>query len=771
MSSNSSCSLLILLSLLLIIDLTAARSCPETCGGIGIPYPFGIGVGCYLEKWYEIVCVNNSVPFLSIINKEVVSISFSDMYRRFFDVGYGLIRIKNPITSKGCSSGGQELGSLLNLTGYPFYLGDNNMLIAVGCNNTASLTNVEPSIVGCESTCSRKQQMPINDYLGVVYCNTKSRGSEFCNKISTMNDTSCNGTGCCKAGMPDRYQQIIGVEINDNNTQSRGCKVAFLTDEEYFLSNGSDPERLHANGYVTVELRWFIHTANDSFIGSLGCKSIEDFTILRRDNAKVDGVGCLCDYNSTSYATCSCSSGYEGNPYLPGECKDINECVRGIGGEQIVCPRGKCVNLQGDYRCEYTNHRPLVIGISTSFSTLIFICGIYWLYKFIRRQRRLNQKKKFFKRNGGLLLQQQLTSTEGNVDSTRVFNSRELEKATENFSFNRILGEGGQGTVYKGMLVDGRIVAVKKSKVVDEDKLEEFINEVVILSQINHRNIVKLLGCCLETDVPILVYEFIPNGNLFEHLHDDSDDYTMATWDVRLRIALDIAGALSYLHSAASSPIYHRDVKSTNIMLNEKYRAKVSDFGTSRTVTVDHTHLTTVVSGTVGYMDPEYFQSSQFTDKSDVYSFGVVLAELITGEKSVSFLRSQESRTLATYFNLAMKENRLSDIIDARIRDGCKLNQVTAAAKIARKCLNMKGRKRPSMREVSMELEKICSYPEDMLPYEYVSENEEEKEEKLVEVIESRNYVTAAAPSSQYSIATSSSSCSDVEPLFPLQTR
>ena len=220
---------------------------------------------------------------------------------------------------------------------------------------------------------------------------------------------------------------------------------------------------------------------------------------------------------------------------------------------------------------------------------------------------------------------------------TRVFSSKKLEKATENFSVNRVLGQGGQGTVYKGMLVDGRIVTVKKSKVVDEDKVEEFINEVVILSQINHRNIVKLLGCCLETEVPVLVYEFIPNGNLFEHLHESDDDYTMATWVMRLRIAVDIAGALSYLHSAASSPVYHRDIKSTNIMLDERYRAKVSDFGSSRSVTVDHTHFTTVVAGTVGYVDPEYFQSSQFTDKSDVYSFGVVLVELITGQKPVSF--------------------------------------------------------------------------------------------------------------------------------------
>ena len=413
-------------------------------------------------------------------------------------------------------------------------------------------------------------------------------------------------------------------------------------------------------------------------------------------------------------------------------------------------------------------------GFGSSFGSLILIVGIYGLYRFISKQRRLNQKKKFFKRNGGLLLQQQLTSTKGSVDKTRVFSSRELEKATEKFSTTRILGQGGQGTVYKGMLVDGRIVAVKKSKVVDEDKLEEFINEVVILSQINHRNIVKLLGCCLETDVPVLVYEFIPNGNLFEHLHDESDDHTMATWEVRLRIAIDIAGALSYLHSAASSPIYHRDVKSTNIMLDEKYRAKVSDFGTSRTVTVDHTHLTTVVSGTVGYVDPEYFQSSQFTDKSDVYSFGVVLAELITGEKSVSFLRSQENRTLATYFILSMKENRLFDIIDARIRDGCKLNQVTATANLARKCLNLKGRKRPSMREVSMELEKIRGSSVDMQLHEYGSENEEENEEQIVDAnieLQSWNNIAVTAPTSQYDVGTSTLPMSDVEPLFPFQTR
>ncbi|KAL0724415.1 hypothetical protein Bca4012_039014 [Brassica carinata] len=419
---------------------------------------------------------------------------------------------------------------------------------------------------------------------------------------------------------------------------------------------------------------------------------------------------------------------------------DKNECTE----KDLYCGEdATCVNLRGSYKCVYRNYR-LAIGICSSFGSLIFIGGIYGLYKFIKKQRRLNQKKKFFKRNGGLLLQQQLTSTEGSNEKTRVFSSRELENATENFSLTRILGQGGQGTVYKGMLVDGRIVAVKKSKVVDEDKLEEFINEVVILSQINHRNIVKLLGCCLETEVPVLVYEFIPNGNLFEHLHDESDDHTVTTWEVRLCIAIDIAGALSYLHSAVSSPVYHRDVKSTNIMLDEKYRAKVSDFGTSRTVTVDHTHLTTVVS------------------------------ELITGEKSVSFFRSQENRTLATYFLRAVKENRLFDIIDARIRDGCKQNQVNATANLARKCLNLKGRKRPSMRETSMELEKIRASSVDMQLHEHGSENEEDNKKGVVDAnigVQSRNNNTVTAPTSQYDAGTSFLSMSGNEPLFSYQTR
>lgn len=280
----------------------------------------------------------------------------------------------------------------------------------------------------------------------------------------------------------------------------------------------------------------------------------------------------------------------------------------------------------------------VTVGIGSGLGGLLLIIGTWWLWKIIKRRKKAKLKKKFFKRNGGLLLQQQLTTTEqGYVEKTKVFTAKELEKATDHYNENRILGHGGQGTVYKGMLIDGKIVAVKKSKIVDEGKLEEFINEVFILSQINHRNVVKLNGCCLETEVPLLVYDFIPNGTLFEYIHRRGNDDFSLSWEVRLRIASEVTEALAYLHSAASVPIYHRDIKSTNILLDDKYRAKVADFGTSRSATIDQTHMTTRVQGTFGYLDPEYFQSSQFTAKSDVYSFGVVLLKLLTAVRKRFF--------------------------------------------------------------------------------------------------------------------------------------
>ncbi|KAJ0253489.1 Wall-associated receptor kinase [Hirschfeldia incana] len=647
----------------------SSTSCNRTCGGISIPFPFGIGrENCYLSNW---------------LNMEVVNISLPDS-----PTPYGLVQVKGPVISLGCSSNNssQEVKKSLpdlNVTskGSPYFLTDENRLIAIGCGTKALMTDIESEILGCESKCEDRKS-----------------SEEEINSI-------CSGYKCCQARIPVDRPQAIGINIERENGTGEGCRVAFLTSKRYSPSNVTEPEQFHADGYAVVELGWYFDTSDSRFRNPFGC-----INLTRSNGSYFADDNCLCRYgyfSGMNYRNCYCGNGFTGNPYIRGGCKDIDECK-----VPQTCGEGTCENLVGMYRCvpkiTKPDKRPVVIGVLIGVLGLLFlVVGIFWLFIFIRKRRRIIHNRKFFKRNGGLLLKQQLTTTrDGNVEMSRIFSAKELKKATDNFNMNRVLGKGGQGTVYKGMLVEGSIVAVKRSKLVDEDKMQEFINEVALLSQINHRNIVKLLGCCLETEVPILVYEYIPNGDLFKRLHDASDDYNM-TWEVRLRIAVEIAGAVSYMHSASSFPIYHRDIKTTNILLDEKYRAKVSDFGTSRSITIDQTHLTTLVAGTFGYMDPEYFLSSQYTDKSDVYSFGVVLVELITGEKPLTRVRSEEGRGLAADFLEAMKENRVFDIIDIRIKNHERLDQVMAVAKLAGRCLSRKGKKRPNMKDVFIELERI----------------------------------------------------------------
>ncbi|MFS8001126.1 putative protein kinase RLK-Pelle-WAK family [Helianthus anomalus] len=198
------------------------------------------------------------------------------------------------------------------------------------------------------------------------------------------------------------------------------------------------------------------------------------------------------------------------------------------------------------------------VGISTSaIFLLIFITLLYLLHK---KRKLMTMREKLFKQNGGILLQQRISGDVGSHDQARVFTIEELKKATNNYDESRNIGKGGYGTVYQGVLSDNRLVAIKKSKLADQThaQVDQFVNEVVILSQINHRNVVKLIGCCLETEIPLFVYEFIPNGTLSEHIHNIGNSSAI-TLDIRLRIVTETAEALSYLHSAASVPIIHRE--------------------------------------------------------------------------------------------------------------------------------------------------------------------------------------------------------------------
>jgi serine/threonine protein kinase len=322
----------------------------------------------------------------------------------------------------------------------------------------------------------------------------------------------------------------------------------------------------------------------------------------------------------------------------------------------------------------------------------------------LQRRKHRKEKDEYFKQNGGLRLYDEMRSRQ--VDTILILTETEIKQATENYSDDRVLGCGGHGTVYRGILDDGKEVAIKKSKVIDDDCREEFVNEIIILSQINHRNIVKLLGCCLEVDVPMLVYEFISSGTLFEFLHEN-DQRLSAPLDLRLKIATQSAEALAYIHSSTSRTILHGDVKSLNILLDNEYNAKVSDFGASALKPMDKNDFIMLIQGTLGYLDPETFVSHHLTDKSDVYSFGVVLLELITRKRAIYIDNHNEKKSLSHTFILRFHQNELWDILDSEIVDNEVMVVLEKLADLIMQCLSPRGDERPTMKEVAERLQML----------------------------------------------------------------
>lgn len=338
-------------------------------------------------------------------------------------------------------------------------------------------------------------------------------------------------------------------------------------------------------------------------------------------------------------------------------------------------------------------HSNLVFGLTGAGIAVLVMCCLLGLYFWYNRRRRMRRKAWGSNHGLGIDLDESGSKTRLRPNTGSIwFKIKDLDKATDNFSQKNFVGRGGFGLVYKGTLQDGTKVAVKKIIESDFQGDAEFCNEVEIISNLKHRNLVPLRGCCVidgdEDDYDerngqrYLVYEYMPNGNLDDHLFPPSNgDHSLRrnalTWPQRKSVILDVAKGLAYLHYGVKPAIYHRDIKATNILLDADMRARVADFGLAKQSREGQSHLTTRVAGTHGYLAPEYALYGQLTEKSDVYSFGVVVLEIMCGRKALDLSSSGSPRAFLItdwVWSLA-KEGKIQQALDPSLwRDGESVN-------------------------------------------------------------------------------------------------
>ncbi|XP_047069305.1 putative wall-associated receptor kinase-like 16 [Lolium rigidum] len=625
----------------------ALPGCKSKCGDLDIPYPFGTTPGCY-HPGFMVTCNETYHPPKLFLDNGASPGPGPEVVE--ISLANSTVRVESWVSH--FIIGNTSHVQLAISRSSPFVLSAKaNSLVIVGCGFRVVLDIVDGT------------------------------GEPF------LPDVVCNGIGCCQPSIPVGLLSFL-INLSPLDGASRCPITPSLAPEPAFNASvhmveqewWTDGSNVYGLQQYFIDLPsypdmspFFVPAIAAWALGSFPCEEAAqrpDFGCRSKNSM------CLNSTNGADGYVCRCSDGYHGNPYMTNGCQG----GRGRLAAGII----------------------FSIGVGSGIIIFLLVLAVIFAAKKVKDQKAKRMKEYFFKQNRGLLLQQLV---DRDIAERMIFSLEELEKATNKFDGARILGGGGHGTVYKGILSDQHVVAIKKSKTTIKREIDEFINEVAILSQINQRNVVKLFGCCLETEVPLLVYEFISNGTLYAHLH--TDDPQSLSWKDRLRIASEVASSLAYLHSSALISIIHRDVKTSNILLDDRLTAKVSDFGASRGIAIDQSGVTTAIQGTYGYLDPDYYYAGRLTEKSDVYSFGVMLVELLTRKKPTASMPS-EGVSLVAHFMFLLNKDRLSEILDAQVSEEAG-DEASEVAAMAAMCLRMKGEDRPTMRYVETKLHGLQS--------------------------------------------------------------
>ncbi|KAL5204568.1 hypothetical protein ABZP36_009439 [Zizania latifolia] len=695
----------IALASLPVLATSGQRSgCPSKCGDVDIPYPFGIGDD-FAWPGFTVSCNDSFNPPRPYIgeNIEIKDISLEKGEMRIYTfVAYVCYNSTN--TTDNNNRTGTELG----FTDTFLLAQKSNEFTGIGCDTLAWLQGRDDGsfLTGCITTCAS--------------LDTAAHDNE-----------PCTGLGCCQvSSIPANLSNIEigwGDEVRNTEWSYSPCSYAFVAEKGWYNFSRQDVSRDGRKSFIYRNGDALVPTVVDWAIRRNGSCSSE----TRLAPACVSSHSYCIDATNGEGYLCNCKKGYAGNPYVTGDggCTNINECDPSIYKEQYPCSGGTCHDLEGSYECkcnfgerkESKNDQTVCEPVLNKqvIVVIAIICAIAILSILLILLLMVYEKKRLreiFNKNGGQLLKNK---------GIKLFTKQEIRKITHNYG--TFIGNGNFGKVFKGKLDNNQEVAVKRSIRVDNNQLaaavkrtkrsitddeecrKNMADEIIIQSQISHKNVVGLVGCCLETNIPMLVFEYIPKGSLHNVLHGNGDGSNNVakhnlTLDERLEIAIGSAEALDFMHSPASQKILHGDVKSENILLDDCLVPKVSDFGISKFMTIEKDHTNKVI-GSINYIDPVYLKTGKLTEKSDVYSFGIVLLELITRKKA----RYDGNNSLQINFVKSyMSDSRAREMFDEEL----------ASSPQAIDCLDMIGRiavqslkddveERPTMKQVLEQLHSV----------------------------------------------------------------
>ncbi|CAK9142009.1 unnamed protein product [Ilex paraguariensis] len=389
-----------------------------------------------------------------------------------------------------------------------------------------------------------------------------------------------------------------------------------------------------------------------------------------------------------------------GDPVLPTEKEPLSQTSSDMEAHSPGMPEVRIVHHQD------LNKKILIALIVSSalLGGILLFLSCFWIYRLKNSKKSNAQSQESLDASKGLSLGPILGKftalrTAGKKGSVDAIEYQLLVAATNSFQESNVLGEGGFGRVYKARFNDNFLAAVKRLRGQGQDTEREFENEVDWLSKILHQNIVSLLGYCIHGESRFLIYEMMHNGSLESQLHGPSHGLAL-TWHLRMKIALDVARGLEYLHERCSPPVIHRDIKSSNILLDSNFNAKLSDFGLAITGGT-HNKSNIKLSGTLGYVAPEYLLDGKLTDKSDVYAFGVVLLELLMGKKPVEKMSPSQCHSIVTWAMPQLTDrSKLPNIVDPVIRSTMDVKHLYQVAAVAVLCVQPEPSYRPLITDV-----------------------------------------------------------------------